>query len=117
MARAVRNSTLESKSNRLKLPIRREPYWQRISTGCHVGYRRLADGNGTWIARHRPESGARTYCALGAADDVTDVGLTGITFAQAQEKARDYFKVEARKAAGEFVSAGPYTVADAMRDY
>ena len=113
MARAVRNSILESKSNRLKLQIRREPHWQRISKGCHIGYRRLADGNGTWIARHRPESGARTYCALGSADDVTE----GLTFAQAQEKARDYFKTEARKAAGEFISAGPYTVADAMRDY
>jgi integrase len=113
MARTVRNSTLEAKSNRLKLPIRREPYWQRISKGCHIGYRRLTDGNGTWIARYRPENGARTYCALGSADDVTD----GITFAQAQEKARDYFKAEQRKAAGEFVSAGVYTVADAMRDY
>jgi integrase len=118
MARTVRNSILEAKSNRLKLPIRREPHWQRISKGCHIGYRRLADGNGTWIARYRPESGERSYCALGPADDVTDAaGLTGITFAQAQEKAREYFKTEARKAAGEFVSTGIYTVADAMHDY
>jgi integrase len=116
MARAVRNSILEARSNRLKLPIRREPHWQRISKGCHIGYRRLSDGNGTWIARYRPESGARTYCALGAADDVTDA-LTGIDFALAQEKAREFFKTEARKAAGEFVASGVYTVAEAMADY
>ena len=115
MARAVRNSILESRSNRLKLKSRREPYWQRISMGCHIGYRRLADGNGTWIARYRPQSGERTYNALGSADDVA--GLTGINFAAAQEKAREFFKTEARKAAGEFVSSGIYTVTQAMVDY
>jgi integrase len=114
MARNVRNSNLEARSNRLKLPARREPYWQRISKGCHLGYRRLADGNGTWIARYRPELGARTYQSLGAADDFTTDDLN---FAQAQEKARDFFGIEKRKAAGEFIPSGPYTVAAALRDY
>src|SRR5689334_16587589 len=106
MARNVRNASLEARSNRLKLTPRREPYWQRISKGCHLGYRRLADGNGTWIAKYRPEGGARTYQSLGSADDFTNDDLT---FAQAQEKAREFFATEKRKAAGEFIPSGPYT--------
>ncbi len=34
------------------LKARREPYWQRIHTGCYVGFRPSArGGRGTWIAR------------------------------------------------------------------
>jgi integrase len=118
MARKVRNASLEFKSNRLKLPARREPYWQRIVKGGHLGYRRLEQGAGTWNARWRPEGGDRVYESLGSADDYQDAdGTSVLTFDQAQAKAREVFARKAREAAGEFVSTGPYTVADAVQAY
>jgi hypothetical protein len=39
-------------------------------------------------------------------------------FAQAQKKARDWFKLKAQEAAGDVIPHdGPYTVADAFKDY
>ena len=118
MARAVRNTKIDTRSARLKLLARREPYWSVISTGCAVGYRRGAKG-GTWIARFRHDDGKQQYESLGAADDARDAdGLTALSFQQAQEKARDWFKRTAREAAGEMAPReSPYTVADALTDY
>jgi integrase len=112
MARTIRNEKLDSRSARLKLPVRREPYWVPITRGCALGYRR---GPGTWIAKFRGHDGQRHYEALGAADDVAE-GL-GLSYGQAQEKARGFFKLKEREAAGDFRPSGPYTVADVLEDY
>jgi hypothetical protein len=113
----ARNTDLEFRTNRLKLKDRREPYWQRIGPGCQLGFRRLKEGSGTWIAKRRSEGGDRAYEALGAADDSQDAnGVDVLSFAQAQEKARAFFTRKAREAAGGFVSTGPYTVADVVQD-
>lgn len=41
---------IDTVQSRSKLAPRRAPYWQRISTGCHVGYRKLsATSMGTWL--------------------------------------------------------------------
>jgi integrase len=116
MARTLRNSKLDSRSARLKLKPRREPYWAAISPGCALGYRR---GPGTWIAKFRSDDGQRHYEALGPADDTLDAdGHAALSFAQAQERARAFFRQKAREAAGDFSPTdGPYTVADALRDY
>ena len=58
MARTIRNAKLDSRSARLKLPERREPYWTVISAGSAIGYRRGANG-GTWIAKVRGDDGRR----------------------------------------------------------
>lgn len=47
------------------LPARREPYWSRVRTGLFVGYRKLADGTGTWIARLYNDEKRQQYHALG----------------------------------------------------
>ncbi len=113
MARTIRNSKVNSRSARLRLPPRREPYWASIARGCALGYRR---GPGTWIAKYRGDNGERHYDALGPADDVTD-GL-GLSYDQAQENAREFFKRKAREAAGNFSPMdGVCTVADAFREY
>jgi hypothetical protein len=111
MARNVKNTKIDSRSARSKLPKRREPYWTVISAGCAIGYRNGAKG-GTWIARVRGDDGSQHYDALGAADDARDAdGLTCFTFAQAQERARTFFGWKARELAGHSESqAGPYTV-------
>src|SRR5271170_7838231 len=118
MARAVRNPKIDTRSARVKLAERREPYWTVISEGCALGYRRGAKG-GTWIAKFRDEDGTRHLEALGAADDARDPdGLSVYSFAQAQERAREWFQRKAREAAGGFVPLDrPYTVADALADY
>jgi hypothetical protein len=37
---------------RAKLELRRDPYWQRLSEGRYVGFRRMTRGApGTWLAR------------------------------------------------------------------
>lgn len=51
---------------RSRLEPRREPYWDRIETGCFLGYRKLDGGAGTWVARWRADDGAQKYRALGA---------------------------------------------------
>jgi len=48
---------------------RREPYWARIREGCYVGFRKLEQGEGTWIARYRDENGKQNYRALGTFKD------------------------------------------------
>ena len=118
MARTVKNPKIDSRTARLRLEPRKEPFWTPISAGCSLGYRRGAKG-GTWVGRFRKEDGKQTYEALGAADDARDPdGLTVFSFAQAQERARGFFDRSAREAAGhEMAPSGPYTVADAMTDY
>lgn len=120
MARTVRNAKLDTPSARAKLKQRREPYWQRIVAGCAVGYRKGASG-GTWIARHYVAGGSPPlrYRALGPADDALDAdGIAALSYAQAQERARDWFTGQARIAAGfEPVASGPYTVREAVTEY
>jgi integrase len=118
MARTVRNAKIDTRSSRSRLSSRREPYWTVISQGCGLGYRRGGKA-GTWIAKFRDDAGKRHYGALGAADDARDPdGLSVFSFAQAQERAREFFKRKAREAAGELASHdGPYTVADALAAY
>ncbi|MCE9659932.1 MAG: tyrosine-type recombinase/integrase [Burkholderiales bacterium] len=43
---------LDTVEGRGRLQARRAPYWQKLSTGCHVGLRKLAtNSEGTWIAQ------------------------------------------------------------------
>lgn len=94
MARTVRNPKIDTRSARARLAQRREPYWTVISGGCALGYRRGANG-GTWIAKFRSENGKRYLKALGPADDARDAdGLTVFSFAQAQERAREWFSAK-----------------------
>src|SRR5260370_42713551 len=97
MARTVRNAKLDSRSARVKLPTRREPYWVVISKGCALGNRKGANG-GTWIARHRDEVRKQHYQALGAADDAIDGDGGGLClrYAEAPRKADEWLKLAAR---------------------
>ncbi len=59
-------SDLSRKRDRERLPIRREPYWQRMAAGAYLGFRRGPD---TWIARYRGRDGKQSYRSLGEAMD------------------------------------------------
>ncbi|MBN9425597.1 MAG: tyrosine-type recombinase/integrase [Burkholderiales bacterium] len=57
---------IDSKTARAKLKPRREPYWHQLRAGGHLGYRKLTEGEGTWIAKWRDAAtGKRHYKALG----------------------------------------------------
>lgn len=120
MARTVRYTNLETRTARLRLQVRGKPYFMLLHEGLHLGYRRLARGNGTWSARWY--AGEQTYQLrkIGQADDYAGADGRGVlTFAQAQEAARDLHKAEQRKAAGadEDAHEGPFTVQDAATLY
>lgn len=74
-------SAIQRSSERKALTPRREPYWARIETGAYLGFRKLDDGTGTWVARWRDESGGQKYNSLGAQPD----------YDTAARKAREWF--------------------------
>ncbi len=87
-----RRARLDTRTTRLKLAPRREPYWRVIQEGRAVGYRRIAGRAGTWIARHYSPAAGRSYQALGSADDTMEAdGSATLTFAQAQDAAVAWF--------------------------
>lgn len=63
---------IKAVADRKKLEPRREPYWERIKSGCFLGFRKLDDGTGTWIARWRTEEGSQKYHALGSLQNYDD---------------------------------------------
>jgi len=55
---------IDTSAKRLRLKLRREPYWYQISPGRFLGYRRTNSG-GSWIARMRGDDSKQRYHALG----------------------------------------------------
>jgi integrase len=92
---------IDSKTQRAKLEPRREPYWSRIEEGFYLGYRKLDQGEGTWIARLR-EDGKQKYQALGTFEDYDLAG----------KAARDW-----RLQRDQGVTKSDMTVADVCRAY
>jgi integrase len=106
MARRMRSSKLETRSSRLRLPIRKKPFFVTIAPGVAVGYRRNA-GPGTWSTR------AQWLKKIGLADDYEVAnGETVLDFWQAQAKSLAL-------ARGNDKGTGdrPATVAEAVDDY
>jgi len=54
---------IDTSAKRLRLKLRREPYWHQISKGKFLGYRRTSSG-GSWIARMRGDDDKQKYHAL-----------------------------------------------------
>jgi len=76
-------------TDRKSLKPRREPYWQKYSKGCYVGYRKMtASTNGTWLARCLPDGEKKQqFHTLGDFSDLPDYKQ----FDAAQVAARDWF--------------------------
>ncbi|MGB8400289.1 site-specific integrase [Bradyrhizobium sp.] len=89
------------KKPRLKLPPRGKPYWQEITEGLSLGYRRPATGAGTWSFRLADGKGGNRITKFASTDDIAaSNGTTVLAFKEAWD--------EARKLAG----AGAASVAD-----
>src|SRR5882757_2412471 len=116
MARTARNSTLETRTARTRLRIRRTPYFAKIAKGLRLGYYRGAIA-GSWIARHYRGGGAYANEAIGAADDTLEAdGVSVLDYWQAQEHAKRWADRQRQIAEGR-LRDGAYTVADAVKDY
>jgi integrase len=118
MARTVRDTNLEKPAARARLAPRGKPYWRVLESGLHLGYRRTKAGGGSWVARRF--IGQRKYSehGLGFADDLQEAdSSTVLTFSQAQEKAREWWKAAERADLGIAPADGPYTVAMALDAY
>jgi integrase len=96
MAWRVRNSVLETRSNRLKLRVAKKPVFVRIGPGLSLGYRRNQTA-GTWVIRVANGRGGSRTAAIGFADDHDEAdGHRFLDYWQAQERA----KIAARRQGG-----------------
>jgi len=121
MARTVHDTNLETRAKRHDLTPRRKPYWRTLDIGLHLGYRRNKDASGTWVARRFVGEGKYRETRLGIADDADKDeadALLILSFRQAQEAARAWWRAEERRALGLAPEdTGPYTVNRALDDY
>ncbi len=116
MARTVHDARLTKREQRLKLAVRKRPYWLTVNEGEHLGYYRGAR-IGKWVARFRRPGATTDYqqTTLGEADDTADAdGSVILDFRQAQKCARDWFAGLERNGGRK---AGIYKVSDALDDY
>ena len=77
---------IDTPTKRLRLKVRREPYWVKLQARGYLGFRRTGDG-GTWIARWRDDLGKQHYRALRLV-----LGAPEGAFDAAASEARDWFK-------------------------
>jgi integrase len=112
MARRPRAARLETRTARLKLPVRRKPFdFTSISPGIALGYRRCASA-GRWVVKVADGSGGHWTKAVGVADDHEQAnGEHVLDFWQAQDKARALARGKDDQ------SGRPGTVAEALADY
>jgi integrase len=110
--RIVRDARLENRTQRAKLKPRAEPYYRAVETGLHLGYRKGIK-TGKWVVRRYVDGHYVIETLDCIADDTQDANRTTVLdYAGAVASAR---ALHAQQGGG--VPAGPYSVADAMRDY
>jgi streptomycin 6-kinase len=112
MARRLRASRLETRTARLKLPVRLKPYdFTVISPGIALGYRRC-ESAGRFVVRVADGKGGNWTKVVGIADDHEDAdGEHVLTWWQAEDNAR-------KLARGTDAEAGrPVTVKEAVDTY
>jgi integrase len=71
MSRTVKEEGLTTRNARLKLVVRAKPYWRKLGTDIHLGYRKGTRG-GSWLVRWYVV-GKYLQKAVGSADDVVMV--------------------------------------------
>lgn len=87
MARKVQNASLQTRDRRAKLKTGRR-YWVGIHEGVALGYRRGAQGIGSWSLRLLRADGRYILRAVADADDDAKAdGAKVLTFTQAKGKA------------------------------
>jgi integrase len=113
MARKVSFSSLESRSARLRLKIRRRPYsGPSLARGISLMYRRNRT-NGTWVLKSSDGHGLYWTKGFALADDFEDANTKDVlTFYEAQDAAKKLARAD-----GGGVDSAPITVDGALTDY
>jgi integrase len=113
MARKVRHSSLESRTARLKLAVRRKPYpGPKLGRGIHLLYRRNKT-NGTWVLKASDHHGKYWTQRVAEADDHDESnGKSILTFFEAQDVMKELARGE-----GGGADSAPITVDGALKDY
>ncbi len=114
MARSAKNKKIETRSNRLALPVRDDPYYTKIGDGVSLGYRRKVKGNGTWQARVGAYPNYTKHTLAEADDFIESNAVSILTFNQAQEKARIYAEEFNRPSK---VTGKPVNIEEAAKHY
>lgn len=92
MARKVRDSRIETRQARLRLPVPadREPYWRLVHEGLHLGYRKAPRG-GVWMVRFKKDDDKYVKKVIGHADDFQDSnGANILSYGEVLNKALEY---------------------------
>ena len=118
MARTPRETKLETRAARLKLPAG-QYHWKLIDVGLGLGYRRgrSLEAVSTWTVRMHLQTVPilkHATAQLGLTDDFADADERHLTYFQAVEAARRWALAYRQQT---HPPTAPYTVADAMRDY
>ena len=89
MARIIKDSNLQTRAARDRLPPQKKPHWKvLVPSALHLGYRRRKrDRPGQWLVRHYLGDERYHIAPLGTADDFQE-GDDVVTFAEAQRAAR-----------------------------
>ena len=108
MARTVRDANLETRTARLRLPIRSEPYWRGLEKGFALGYRRRGKG-GTWLARRRPAAGGYAEHRIGTSGRFAGrrTGWPFSTTGRRKRAARGWWRTELRREEGHDTAVRP----------
>ncbi len=62
------STKIDTPTARKELAPRPAPYFQRLEQGAYIGYRKLDENSGTWVARWRNEEGKQLNHTLGSFD-------------------------------------------------
>lgn len=95
------NVNIDTKSARNRLAVRIEPYWQKLSKGCYVGFRKTAASSNCWLAR-KWDGSKYEWTALGRLE----------SFEQAKREAEVWFQAKDQGCSLERI-----TVSTACRNY
>jgi integrase len=112
LARQTRSPKLENRTSRLKLAVRRKPYFVLLSPGISLGYRRNV-GAGSWSVKASDGHGGSWLKSFGLADDHENAGSSVLDFWAASTKAREL----ARADDGSSNSDRPVEVSEALDAY
>jgi len=101
MARTYRDPSLETRTARLKLAARKKPYFTPTGRkGVHLGYRRTAAGNGTWVLRRYVGGGTYETERIAEADDFSESDARSVLnyFEAMQRAGADRSELQRREA-------------------
>ena len=80
---------IDTVEGRTRLKPRTPPYWQKLTTGCHIGFRKSTGTEGTWLAQaYDSNTSKQTRLSLGKMDHMA----AHLRFDAAKKLAENWFE-------------------------